>query len=101
MTTQQPPAVDSDNVPETLCCGAFNLSFLTGNLATLTFTHPRPKIGPLLATNEIQDELVVRARIVMNFDNLIALRNFLRDAIKDGPAAAMATPVTGGSGRLN
>jgi hypothetical protein len=37
---------------------------------------------------------------VMHLDNLKALRNFLNDAIKDD-AAAMTTPVTGGSGKLN
>lgn len=100
-TPTQPPAVDPDHVPETLCCGMFNLSFLAGNLATLTFTHPRPQIGPLVASNHIQDELVVRARIVMNLDNLVALRNFLNEAIKDDPAAAMPTPATGGSSKLN
>jgi hypothetical protein len=100
MNPQQPSAVDLDNIPETLCCGVFNLSFMAGNLATLTFTHPRPKIGPLIGSNQIQDELVVRARIVMNLDNLVALRNFLNEAIKEDPTA-MASPVTGGSGKLN
>ena len=87
----QPPAADPDNVPETLCCGRFNLSFLAGSLATLTFTHPRPKAGPLLDTNQIHEESVVRARIVMHLDNLLALRNFLNEAIKDDPAT-MTTP---------
>lgn len=96
----QIPAVDLDNTPETLCCGVFNLSFMANNLATLTFTHPRPKIGPLIAASQIQEELVVRARIVMHMENLVALRNFLNDAIKDNPAAPSA-PLTGGSERLN
>lgn len=100
MNPQQPPAVDPDNVPETLCCGMFNLSFVAGNLATLTFTHPRPKIGPLVGSNQIEDELVVRARIVLSLENLVALRNFLNEAIKEDPAA-MASPATGGSGKLN
>jgi hypothetical protein len=97
----QPPAVDPDHVPETLCCGMFNLSFVASNLATLTFTHPRPQIGPLLASNYVQDEVVVRARIVLPTDNLVALRNFLNKAIKDDPTAMSDTPATGGSGRLN
>jgi hypothetical protein len=96
----QPPAADPDNVPETLCCGRFNLSFLAGSLATLTFTHPRPKAGPLLDTSQIHEESVVRARIVMHLDNLLALRNFLNEAIKDDPAT-MTTPVSGGSGKPN
>jgi hypothetical protein len=98
-TPKQPPAVDPNNVPETLCCGMFNLSFLAGNLATLTFTHPRPKAGPLLV-GEIQDEFVVRARIVMHSDNLVALKNFLNDSIKED-LAAMTAPVTGGSVKLH
>ena len=96
----QPPAVDPDNVPEALCCGVFNLSFVAGNLATLTFTHPRPLIGLLIGSNQVQDEFVVRARIVLSLDNLIGLRNFLNEAIKEDPTA-MAAPVTGGSGKLN
>jgi hypothetical protein len=95
MNPQQPSAVDLDNVPETLCCGVFNLSFVAGNLATITFTHPRPKIGLLIASNQIQD-----TRIVMNLDNLVALRDFLNNAVKDD-RTAMASPATGGSGKLN
>ena len=98
--SDQPTAVDPDNVPETLCCGRFNLSFLAGNLSTLTFTHPRPKAGPLLDSNQIQDEAVVRARIVMHLDNLVALRNFLNDAIKEG-AAATTAPASSDAGKLN
>lgn len=100
-TPTQPPAVDPDHVPETLCCGLFNLSFVAGNFATLLFTHPRPQVGPLIGSNHIQDELVVRARIVMNIDNLVALRNFLNVAIKDDPTAGHPAPTTGGSSRLN
>jgi hypothetical protein len=96
----QTPAADPDNVPETLCCGRFNLSFLAGSLATLTFTHPRPKAGPLFDSNEIHEESVVRARIVMHLDNLVALRNFLNEAIKSDPAS-MTTPASGGSGKPN
>jgi hypothetical protein len=98
--TAQPPAEDPENVPETLCCGMFNLSFVAGNLATLTFTHPRPKIGPLFASGQVQDEYVVRARVVMHLDNLVALKNFLNNAIKEDPAA-MTAPVSGGSGQLH
>ena len=96
----QTPAADPDNVPETLCCGRFNLSFLAGSLATLTFTHPRPKAGPLFDSNQIHEESVVRARIVMHLDNLVALRNFLNEAIKSDPAG-MTTPASGGSGEPN
>jgi len=96
----QTPAADPDNVPETLCCGRFNLSFLAGSLATLTFTHPLPKAGPLFYSNEIHEESVVRARIVMHLDNLVALRNFLNEAIKSDPAS-MTTPASGGSGKPN
>jgi hypothetical protein len=98
--SNQSIAVDPDNVPETLCCGRFNLSFFAGNLATLTFTHPRPKASPLIDSNQIQDESVVRARIVMHLDNLVALRNFLNDALKEESPATIA-PVSGEPGKLN
>jgi hypothetical protein len=35
---QQPDVIDPDNIPETICDGAFNLSFVGPN-AVITFTY--------------------------------------------------------------
>ena len=89
---QHPPAVDPDHVPETLCKGRFYLTW-AGNLGTITFTHPRPKAGPLFGSDKIEDEHVVRARIVMPHDGFAALRDFLNEKIKSGdevPASGAA-----------
>jgi hypothetical protein len=98
MPSTHQPAVDPDNVPETLCMGKFNIAFAAGGLATLTFTHVRPKIKPLLDEGSIQEESVVRARIVTNIDNLVALRDLLNNVIRED---SVPTTVTGGSGKLN
>lgn len=98
MPSPHQPAVDPDNVPETLCMGKFNIAFAAGGLATLTFTHVRPKVGPLLDEGSIEEESVVRARIVTNIDNLVALRDLLNNVIRQDSAP---TTVTGGSGKLN
>jgi hypothetical protein len=92
-----PPAVDPDNVPETFCAGKFNIAFATGGYATLTFTHTRPKAGPLLDSSQIDEESVVRARVAMPMDNFVALRDLLNNLIKDQPAGP--TTVTGGAGK--
>ena len=86
---QQPPAVDPNNVPETLCNGMFNLTWQR-DLGILTFTHPRPQVGPLFANGTLTDEYIVRARIVMNSANITALRDFLSKKVKssaDGPSS--------------
>jgi hypothetical protein len=95
---KEPPGVDPDNIPETLCIGKFNISFGPGPLATLTFTHARSKPGPLLDHGQVDQESVVRARIVTTAENVIALRDLLNNVIKHEPTA---TVVTGGSGKLN
>jgi len=95
----EPPGKDPDTVPETLCIGKFNIAFNNAGLATLTFTHVRPKAGDLLDNGQIIEESVVRARIVTTGDNLIALRDLLNNLIKDQPGAS--TAVGGGSGKLN
>jgi hypothetical protein len=98
IVNHQPRTIDPDNVPETLCLGMFNISFSVAGLATLTFTHIRPKPGPLIDGNQVEDESVVRARIVTTPDNLIALRDVLNNVLKNVPAA---TAVSGGAGGLN
>ncbi len=88
-------AVDPDNVPETLCIGKFNITF-SGALATLTFTHARPKVGALIDTGVTELESVVRARIVTTTDNMIALRdvlvNVLEHATDQPPAPSGGKP---------
>ena len=91
----QPSGIDPHNVPETLCLGKFNLSFSAAGLATLTFTHVRPRPGPLLESNTVEDEYVVMARIVTTTDNLIALREVLNAVLKDVPVVAAAGQPTG------
>lgn len=89
-----PPVVDPDAVPETLCDGRVNIH-PHGNLATLTFTHTRPRSADLFS-GRIDVEEVVRARITMTLDNFAALRNLLNDTIKDGgvqiPPSGAASP---------
>lgn len=98
MPSSHQPVVDPDNVPETLCIGKFNIAISAAGLATLTFTHVRPKVGPLLDGGTIDEESIVRARIVTNTDNLVALRDLLNTVIRGNSAS---TTVTGGSGKLN
>lgn len=91
----QPTGIDPHNVPETLCLGKFNLSFNAAGLATLTFTHVRPKPGPLIESNTVEDEYVVMARIVTTTDNLIALKDVLNAVLKDVPPAVAVGQATG------
>ncbi len=85
---QQPPTVDPDNVVETLCLGRFNLS-ISPPLATLTFTHLRPRIGPLIDSGTIETESVVRARVVTSLENLAALRDLLNKVFQEDLAGAV------------
>ncbi len=78
--------IDPDNIPETLCDGRFNLS-VSGNLATLTFTHVRPAAGSLFKEGDRELKCVVRARIVVTIENLNALRNLLNCVIQLSPGA--------------
>ncbi|WP_338822088.1 hypothetical protein WDM22_38375 [Bradyrhizobium septentrionale] len=96
---KDPPCVDPDCVPETLCLGKFNVMFNQMGLATLTFTHPRAKTGPLLDQGQIEDEGVVRARIVTSSENMVAMRDLLNSLLKDTPAAPATT--SAGGGKLN
>ncbi len=76
------PTIDPDNVAETICLGKFNIQ-LGGPYATLLFTHPRARVGPLVDEGKLVIESVVRARIVMSIDNLVALRDLLNNVLKD------------------
>jgi hypothetical protein len=95
---QEPPTVDPDNIPETLCVGKFNVAQGPGPLVTLTFTNARPRVGALLDQNVVSMENVVRARIVTTIDNLSALRDLLNTIIQE-PGAPEAS--AGGSDKLN
>jgi len=92
---QQVLAIDPDNVPETLCDGQFNISVI-GQLATLTFTHWRPN-APQLFQGTIVPSAVVRARIVLTVQNLIALREFLNGIIQTVETGTTPAPATGGA----
>lgn len=67
---------DPDSVPETLCMGRFNVT-VNGALATMTFTHARPKVGPLFDAGNVELESIVRARLVTSIENLAALKDLL------------------------
>jgi hypothetical protein len=97
MESQEPPVVDPDNIPETLCVGRVNLSPGPGPLATLIFTNVRAKAGPLIDANIFEHENVVRARIVTTLDELVALRDLLNKTIQQS-----STPSAGqGPYRIN
>lgn len=96
--SQEPPAVDPDNVPDTLCIGRFSVAPGPGPLVTLTFTNGRAKAGPLFDQNVVVMESVVRARIVTTIENLTALRDLLNAIIKEPGAAAASA---GGAQKLN
>jgi hypothetical protein len=88
--TKKPPVVDPDHVPETICDGVFNVH-ANNHFSTLTFTHVRAK-----ADHTMEFESVVRARIVITNENLIALRNTLNDNIRDTPRATQSAAAGGG-----
>jgi hypothetical protein len=94
--TGDPPASDPDNVAEILCVGKFNIT-AAAPLITLTFTHNRPKAGPLLDASTLEFETVVRARIVTTMENVVALRDVLIRLTE----APQPPPVTSGGATLN
>jgi hypothetical protein len=91
-----PPVFDPDNVPETLCDGQFNLSF-SGQLAILTFTHLRPDATQMFAKSTFVPSAIVRARIAINLQNLVALRDFLNTHVQTTPTGVRPIPATGGT----
>jgi hypothetical protein len=64
--------------------------------ASLTFTHVRNKFGPLIDKSEIDQESVVRARIVTTMENIAALRDLLNGVLQDS-----AAPAASAGGSLN
>ena len=79
---QQPPLIDPGNITETICDGPVNIS-VRGPLATLTFTHGRPDDTGSPKDGAMELKSVVRARIVLTGNNLVALRDLLIRAIKN------------------
>jgi hypothetical protein len=92
---QQAPVIDPDNVLETLCDGQFNI-LVTGQLATLTFTHWRPDAARLFG-GAVNNSAVVRARIVLTLQSLVGLKDFLNRFVQTAETAGSATPATGGA----
>jgi hypothetical protein len=89
--TQQPlNAADPHTVAETVCDGPLNVQ-LTGNRATLTFTHLRAKTALLLERGHVDFEAIVRARIVFSMETLIDLRNVLNKLVPDKSPTEGAT----------
>jgi len=100
MANQLAPAAvsDPDGVPEYVCDGPFNISVL-GPLATITFTHIRPEVSQLFANATFVPNAVVRARIVLNLQNLTALKDTLNAFIQTVTANESPAPATGGATR--
>jgi hypothetical protein len=88
----QARVIDPDCIPELICDGLFNVHVHSG-LATLTFTHERPKAATLFE-GKLNYEAVVRARITLTLPNLIALRDLLARIIQSPETPA---PPAGGS----
>lgn len=85
------PTRDPDHVTEALCDGPFYLHW-SGTLGTLVFTHTRPDAGPLFGEDKFRNENIVRARVTLTIENLVALRDLLSEKIKTEPGSA-PTPV--------
>lgn len=75
---------DPDRVQEVFCNGRLYVHG-QGQFATLTFTHDRPDAAAMVDRNNLQFGGVVRARIVMPFSNLVALRDLLIRTIQERP----------------
>ena len=88
--------VDPDSVPETLCDGPFNI-YVLGPLATITFTHIRPDVSQVFAKATFVPNAVVRARIVLNLQNLAALKDTLNAFIQTASTSETPAPATGGA----
>ena len=80
-----PPIVDPDRPPEILCLGRVNVT-LVGSLATLTFTHPRPKANELMNQQIIEYESIIRTRIVTSIENLVAIKEVVDDLVAKAAA---------------
>jgi hypothetical protein len=81
---QGPTITDPDNVPETLCDGQFNVA-VHGPFATLTFTQMRAEPDALFKNGTINPQVVVRARITITQEKLVALRDLLNRIVTKQP----------------
>jgi hypothetical protein len=82
----QQHTTDPDSVPETYCDGKFNIS-VHPPLATITFTTERPDASALIDHGRVETKAIVRSRIVMRLENLVALRDLLNRIIQENPPA--------------
>jgi hypothetical protein len=82
--------IDPENVAETICLGPLNVA-IAGGLSVITFTHNRPNVCALFGKGEINNESVVRARIVTSTDNLVALRDMLNNLITHASGTGSAS----------
>ena len=97
MADEKISAIDPDNVPEIICDGGFNVHW-AGGRATITFTHNRPRMKPLLEDGQVEFDAVVRARIATSIENILALRDLLNRLFPEGqPIEAPAGGSAGGS----
>ena len=85
----QPPVSDPKEVQETICDGQFNVT-THGPLATITFTHARPKLQPLFAEGKIEPEFIVRARITVSRELLVQLGQAINSLVNQQTASATA-----------
>jgi hypothetical protein len=76
-----PTVTDPENVPEVFCDGQSNVA-THGSFAIMTFTQLRPEPGALFKEGAVNLQTIVRARIVITMDNLIALRDLLNRIIQ-------------------
>jgi hypothetical protein len=92
VTTEKPPeAADPNAIPEVFCAGPVNL-VITGAVSTLTFMHIRKS-----AANIFKDftpettECVVKARVIMPIEDLVALKDLIDRMVKVEPIAPGST----------
>lgn len=75
---------DPHVVPEVLCVGPTNL-WVTGPLATLTFSHIR-KTADSTFKDVAKTEAVIRARVVLPIEALVELRGLIDRMMANQPA---------------
>jgi hypothetical protein len=66
-------------------------------LATITFTHIRPDVSQVFAKATFVPIAIVRARIILNLQNLAALKDTLNAFIQTASTSETPAPATGGA----
>ena len=84
---------------EILCLGPFYVQ--PAQLATITFTNPRPNAARLFNEDNQTHESVVAARIVTSFANLVALRDLLNRLLPVNTNNQPAADMPGGSSTVH